>query len=194
MKRLLALATLAFLAAPASDAFAIQKPFQIGFGGGVSVPVNDAGDALKSGWHGTGMIRFNLPGLPLGLRGAFNYSRFDLDSDALGFGGTGQILSGLGNVVYSLPLPMLPIKPYITAGIGAFHIKTNPDDASGVPDPDSETKFGINAGVGVQFGLMGLNGFVEGKLENVYTEQGFSSSVTDEFRTQVIPVTFGIFF
>lgn len=170
----------------------IQKPFQLGLGGGVSVPVGDAADALKSGWHGTVIAKFSLPGLPLDLRALGSYKHFNLDSGNVGASGASKIISGLGNITYTMPLPG-PVKPYITAGLGAFNLKTSLD-TPGVPDPKSTTKFGIDAGAGVQFGLMGLHGFVEGKFENVYTDQGFSSAVSKNLKTQIIPVTFGIFF
>jgi opacity protein-like surface antigen len=187
-----AVATAASLAVWAGAASAIvPKPFQIGFGGGVSVPVSDAKDALKTGWHGTGILRLNMPGLPLDLRGAFSYSRFELDPASAGYDGTGRLLSGLANVTYTLPFPG-PLKPYLTAGLGAFNLKANPDSA-GVSSPDSKTHFGIDGGVGLQFGLMGVHGFIEGKLQNIYTDEGFSSAVTKDIKTQIIPVTFGIF-
>src|SRR5881396_1159166 len=169
----------------------LPKPFQIGFGGGVSVPVSDAKDALKTGWHGTGILRLNMPGLPVDLRGAFSYSRFKLDPASAGADGTGRLLSGLANVSYSLPFPG-PLKPYITAGLGAFNLKASPD-SPGATSTGSTTKFGIDGGVGVQFGLMGVHGFIEGKMQNIYTDQGFSSAVTKDINTQIIPVTFGIF-
>ena len=176
----------------ASATAMIQKPFQIGFGGGVSVPVGDAADALKSGWHGTAIVKFSLPGLPLDLRALASYKHFNLDPATVGSDGTSRIISGLGNITYTMPLPG-PVKPYITAGLGAFNTKTS-FDAAGAPDQGSTTKFGIDAGAGLQFGLMGLHGFVEGKFENVYTDQGFSTAVTKDLKTQIIPVTFGIFF
>ena len=170
----------------------IQKPFQIGFGGGVSVPVSDAADALKSGWHGTAILKFNLPGIPFDLRGLASYQHFALDSKAAGYDGVGKIISGLGNVTYTMPLPG-PVKPYITAGLGAFNVKTKYSNA-GITSPAAKTKFGIDAGAGIQFGLMGLNGFVEGKFENIYTDQGYNASITQNIKTQVIPVTFGVYF
>ena len=176
---------------PAAASAFVPKPFQIGFGGGVSVPVSDAKNALKTGWHGTGILRLNMPGLPFDLRGAFSYSHFKLDPASTGYEGTGRMLSGLGNVTYKLPFPG-PLKPYITAGLGAFNLKADPD-SSGAPSPASKTRFGIDGGVGVQFGLMGVHGFVEGKLQNIYTDQGFNSAVTKDINTQIIPVTFGIF-
>jgi len=169
-----------------------DKPVQIGFGGGVSVPLNDAADALKNGWHASGIVKFNLSGLPLDLRGSFNYTKFALDQAVTGYDGTGRILSGLGNVSYHLGL-FKPIEPYITAGLGAFNLKGDPESST-VTAPDSETKFGIDAGVGLQFALMGTHGFLEGKFQNVYTDQGFNQALTHDLKTQIVPVTFGVFF
>jgi len=167
------------------------KPITIGFGGGVSVPVSDAKDAFKSGWHGTGILKFRLPGMPFDLSGAFAYHRFKLDQSAVGFAGNGRILSGLGNATFNLPVPG-PIKPYITAGLGAFNVKADPD-SSGAQAAPSTTKFGIDGGAGVSFSLFGAHGFIEGKIENIYTDQGLNKAVVSDFKTQIIPVTFGIF-
>ena len=163
---------------------------QIGFGGGVSVPVSDAKNAFKSGFHGQGMVRWNLPKMPLSLRGTLGYERLDLKSVAGGATGSGSILSGLGNV--TLAFPVGPVKPYILAGLGAFNTRTN---VSGTPGT-SQTKFGIDGGVGLEFRLGALSGFIEGKLQNIYTDKGFSSALgsAKAFSTQIIPVTFGIFF
>jgi len=167
------------------------KPITIGFGGGVSVPVSDAKDAFKSGWHGTGIVKFSLPGIPVDLSGALAYHRFKLDQSAVGFAGNGRILSGLGNATFNLPVPG-PIKPYITAGLGAFNIKADPD-STGAPASSSTTKFGIDGGAGVSFSLFGAHGFIEGKIENIYTDQGLNKAVVSDFKTRIIPVTFGIF-
>jgi opacity protein-like surface antigen len=185
-------AAAAALACWAATASAIEKPFQFGFGGGATVPVGDAGDALKSGWHGTAIFRFNLPGSPIDIRGLASYRHFNLDPGTAGSDGSSKILSGLGNIAYKIPFAG-PVKPYITAGIGAFNVKTS-YDAAGVPDPASTTEFGIDVGAGVEFGLMGLSGFVEAKFENVYTNEGFNPAVTQDIDTQMIPVTFGVFF
>lgn len=169
------------------------KPVSIGFGGGVSVPVNDAGDAMKSGWHGSGIVRLNLPMMPFGLQGNFSYNRFKLDEQNVGFAGSGRILSGIADARFGLPIPG-PIKPYLLAGIGTYNIKADPDQ-SGAPAAKSTTEFGINGGAGVtiQFPGLPVNAFIEGKIENIYTDQGLSNAVTQDFKTQIIPVTFGIF-
>lgn len=189
------LLTLFFLLA-AGAAFASPlpvKPFEIGFGGGASVPVGDAKDAFKSGWHGSGIIRLNLPMMPFGLQGNFTYNHFKLDQQNTGFAGSGRILSGIADARFSLPIPG-PIKPYLLAGVGTYNLKADPDSA-GYSAGSSTTKFGINGGGGVTINFPGLpvHAFVEGKIENIYTDKGFNTAVTQDFKTQIIPVTFGIF-
>jgi opacity protein-like surface antigen len=169
------------------------KPFEIGFGGGATVPVSHAKDAFKTGWHGTGIVNLNVPMLPVGLSGSFSYHHFSLDKQSVGFGGSGRILAGMANATIGLPIPG-PIKPYITAGIGEFNIKANPD-STGAPATKSTTKFGIDGGAGVRISIpgTGVHAFVEGKIQNIYTDKGVNSAVVNDFKTQIIPVTFGIF-
>ena len=168
-------------------------PVELGIGGGASVPASDAKDALKSGWHASGIVRLNLPMMPFGLQGNFSYHHFTLDQQNVGFAGTGRILAGTADARFGLPIPG-PIKPYLLAGVGTYNIKADPDQA-GATASKSSTKFGINGGGGVTIHFPGLpvNAFVEGKIENIYTDQGLNSAVTQDFKTQIIPVTFGIF-
>jgi len=168
-------------------------PLQLGFGGGASVPVSDAKHAFKSGWHGSGILRLNVPMIPFGLQGNFTYNHFKLDQPNVGFGGSSRILSGIADARFGLPIPG-PIKPYLLAGVGAYNIKADPDSA-GAPDIASTTKFGINAGGGLNIKFPGIpvHAFIEGKLENIYTDQGVNTAVTQNLKTQIIPVTFGIF-
>ena len=167
-------------------------PVQLGFGGGASVPVSDAKHAFKSGWHGSGIIRLNVPMMPFGLQGNFTYNHFKLDQPNVGFGGSSRILSGIADARFGLPIPG-PIKPYLLAGVGGYNIKADPDSA-GITSA-STTKFGINAGagLGIKFPGIPVHAFIEGKLENIYTDQGENTAVTKNLKTQIIPVTFGIF-
>ncbi len=195
MKTRLALIVPLLLLAGVSIASA--SPVEIGFGGGVSVPVSDTKDVLKSGWHGTGIVNLNMPMLPFGLSGSFSYHHFALDhpSGTLGMGGSGRILAGLANATFAIPIPG-PIKPYLTAGIGAFNVKANPDSTTTPATAiKSTTKFGIDGGAGVKISIPGtrVHAFVEGKFENIYTDQGLNGSVVNNLKTQIVPVTFGIF-
>ncbi|MBI1797310.1 MAG: porin family protein [Candidatus Eisenbacteria bacterium] len=162
-----------------------------GFGGGLSVPVSDAKDAFKTGFHGKGWVSFSPPRLPFGLRAALGYEKLDFKAPPTtptATQGTGSVLSGLGDI--TLGFPVGPIKPYVLAGVGAFNFKA--DDGTGTST--SKTQFGINGGVGVELRLGQISAFVEGRVENIYTDKGLNSAFGSlkTFQTQIIPVTFGI--
>jgi opacity protein-like surface antigen len=158
----------------------------IGVGGGMSVPVSEAGNAFDSGFHLQGFARLNTPSLPVMPRFDLNFSKFDLNQQ-LGVPGSSQILSALGNLQMTV-LPLGPVRPYIIAGLGAYHLKT---ETSGIsPSSVSDTRFGINGGAGVALNLGKLHGFVEGRVDNVVTEKG----MIDDDQIQVVPVTFGLTF
>jgi hypothetical protein len=155
---------------------------RFGFGGGMSVPTRNAGDALNTGVNGQAYLLIDTGVLPP-LRFNLGYQRFKF-SDALA-GPTAEhsnILSGVGGFSMNL-IRLGPVRTYITAGLGAFNIS-----ASG--GGSSSTKFGIDGGAGLAIKLGRLEGFVEGRVQNVYTDTGF----INEKNIQSIPVTFGILF
>jgi opacity protein-like surface antigen len=155
------------------------KPFEIGVGGGISTPVGRAKDAYKTGWHATGVLRLHIPMLPFGLNGSFSYHHFPL-TQAAG-SGSGRILAGVANAMFSSPLPG-PLKPYFLAGVGTYNSKANPDTPG--PASQSTTKFGIDAGAGATISLPGVHGFVEARIENIFSDP----------QTRIVPVTVGILF
>jgi hypothetical protein len=63
------------------------KMVQFGLGGGMSVPVGDAENALKEGFHLRGIVKVKPPVFPLALRGALGYQKFDMNSLPLGSDG-----------------------------------------------------------------------------------------------------------
>jgi opacity protein-like surface antigen len=162
-----------------------------GVGGGVSVPVGDAKDAFKNGFNGQGFARLNLKALPISPRIDFTFTQFDLASAKLavpGASGTGQILAGVANLQFSL-MNSGPVRPYLVAGVGAYSLK---NDITGVPGTTSttDTRLGVNGGAGVLFKLGLISAYVEGRVDNVFTEKG---PITAD-QVQVVPVTFGIVF
>jgi opacity protein-like surface antigen len=179
----------------ASSALAQQgetgKMLQLGIGGGISLPVSDTKDAFKDGFHIRGILEVKPPMFPLGLRGALGYQKFDLSHAPAGTTGSGNILSGLGGITLGMWLG--PLRPYVTAGLGAFRVETKVD-STGTEGSTHQTKFGIDGGAGVQFKLASLKGFLEGRIENVYTDQGFDTSIFKKNSTRIIPVTFGLMF
>lgn len=194
MSRWIATAAL-FVLVSASTAHALPGPagkmLELGIGGGVSLPVSHAKDALKDGYHIRGIVQVKPPMFPLGLRGALGYQKFDLDHAPAGTTGTGNILSGMGGI--TLGISVGPIRPYVTASLGAFRVETKVD-STGVEGSTHETKFGIDGGAGVRFKLASIHGFMEARVENVYTDQGFDTSIFEKNSTRIIPVTFGLMF
>jgi hypothetical protein len=173
------------------------SPLSFGVGGGITMPTNGTGDVLQNGFHIRGLAEMHVPALPFGLRGALGYQKMDL-KDALQAasgvtGGQSQILSGLGGIT----LPIMgsgPIRPYITASLGAFHITGQASDSTGATVSKSTTQFGIDGGAGIKFGMGAAHGFVEARLENVYTQAGWNPAMTSLKEARFIPVTFGLNF
>ena len=159
----------------------------VGVGGGMSVPVSDAGDAFNNGFNVQGFARLNVPKLPVMPRFDLNFSRLAIDESQVGIPGTQQILSGLANLQVSV-LPLGPVRPYVVAGLGAYNLKTETEGVT--PTSESKTHFGINGGAGVALHLGMINGFIEGRVDNVYTEEG----AIDANQVQFVPVTFGLTF
>jgi len=163
-----------------------SRLLSFGIGGGVSVPTSDAADAFKNGVSGQAFVCLNLAGLPIRPRVDVTFQKFDLKDAAItgpapptsgSATGTGSVLSGIANV--QVPLMRGAFRPYLVAGLGAYSVKTG---------DTSKTQFGINGGAGVTYRLSVVSLYVEGRVDNVYTDQG----VIDAKSIQVIPVTFGL--
>lgn len=164
-----------------------QRMVRIGFGGGMTVPVSDAGEALKSGINGQGFLLVNAGGIP--LRFNLGYQKFDFEEAILG-GATGEstMLSGVAGVSFDL-VRAGPVTPYITAGLGAFSL-TEEISTGQFSGETTNTRFGIDGGAGIRLRLGRLEAFAEGRIQNVYTEAGAIDTKT----IRAVPVTFGILF
>ncbi len=177
-----------------------RKLIRVGLGGGMSVPTNDASDAFKNGVNAQAYVLVSPPMLPT-LRFNLGYQKFnfkDTFRDALlgpggappaaGAEGQTTMLSGVGAISMTV-LPLGPVRGYVTAGVGAFHIKDLLQQSSG-DSTVSNTRFGIDGGAGIALKLGRLEAFAEGRMQNVYTQEGWidTKSIT------AIPVTFGILF
>jgi hypothetical protein len=162
---------------------------RIGFGGGMSVPTNHAADALKNGVNGEGFLLVDLRVLPP-IRLNLGYQKFDYKQLITGQPvGSTSMLSGSGGLSITV-IPFGPIRPYVTAGLGAFRISDDFQNAPATATPTSSIKFGIDGGAGVRIKFGRLEAFVEGKVQNVYTDQG----VIDKKTITSIPVAFGVLF
>jgi hypothetical protein len=190
---ILAAAVLAATAMLAPSSVHAQGPpvessrlLSFGLGGGVSVPVSDAKDAFKNGVNGQGFVRLNLAALPIRPRLDFTFQKFDRKSvsvtgPAIPNAGTSSVLAGVANI--QVPLHRGTIEPYVVVGLGAYNVKSDSASTS-----TSKTQFGVNGGAGlvVRLGIVSL--YLEGRIDNVYSNSG----VIDTKTIQVVPVTFGL--
>jgi hypothetical protein len=170
-----------------------SRPVRIMVGGGASVPTGDFSNVYKTGYNVQGSLLINFAGFPINLRTDVNYSQLKL-KDLLAQpvpGGSAygddaaKLLGGLVNL--SIPLGVGPIRPYVMAGLGAFNVDYG---QVGTTPGESSVEFAVNGGAGIMLKLFGIEAFIEGRVNNVYTDKG----VIDTKSIQMIPVTFGIIF
>ncbi len=170
-----------------------QHLVRIGAAGGVVVPTAGTRAALKSGVHAQAFLLVNLlRGVP--LRFNLGYQKFDL-KQALNGAGTGtlpdtgntQILAGVAGT--QIDLLHGTVRPYITLGLGGFDVRSLMNAAAG-PSTVSQMKFGVDGGAGLAIRIGRLDAFVEGHLQNVYTDRGLIAAKS----IQAVPVSFGVLF
>ena len=163
-----------------------QHRIRVGLGGGMDVPTSSAGDVFRSGMHGQGFVLINLGVLPA-IRLNLGYSRFNF-KDAMASGVTGGDTRVLGGVA-GMKIDLLPgpVRPYLLAGVGAFNVQSTVLTADG-SSTASQTKLGVDGGAGLSFHLGRVNAFVEGRVQNIYTDQG----AIDPKSIRSVPVTSGV--
>lgn len=169
----------------------------LGFSGGMAVPTGNGSANVKSGVGGRGFLLVQLPGGFPSLRFDLGYQRFNLKNallgtegvDPLGTTGTNQVLSGVGGLTINLLHG--PVRPYLTAGIGGFEVKTNIDSSAiGSPVSKSQFNFGIDGGAGLAFQFGRVGAFTEGRVQNVYTKDG--GFIKSAKSIQSVLVSFGL--
>jgi hypothetical protein len=176
------------------------RTVRLAIGGGVSVPTGDYKKVFENGVNARGSLLFNLGGLPFQLRADLDFNRFTATNTQFVTPTTGipqqtdldleqQMIGGLGNITIPI-LPLGPIAVYATGGVGAFHLTSTVTGTPNDQPSTSTTKFGFDAGGGISLRLGRIDGFIEGRIQNVYTEKG----AIDLKSVKVIPVTFGIIF
>jgi hypothetical protein len=179
----------------ASTGFAQQQLannyiLSLGVGGGATIPTGNGGSSVKTGINGQAYALVQLPGF-FALRFNFGYQKFDYNlNNSLGATpGTREILSGVGGL--QINLLHGPVRPYITAGVGAFELK-GPTDSSVTTTSStmSRINFGIDAGAGLALAMGRVSAFVEGRVQNVYTKDG--GFIKSAKQINVVPVTFGL--
>jgi hypothetical protein len=172
----LALGLAAATTAEAQDA-AGTRSVSFAIAGGATVPVGDVGDFYDTGFNLMGSVNVQPAFLPVGARFDVMYHSLGGKDGLLSDGADLNILGGNANVVLTVANTGT-VRPYVLGGVGLYNL-----DFNGVGD--NETKFGLNGGGGIEFGVGGFNTFVEARLHSIFTE---------DTKVNLVPVVFGIRF
>ncbi len=178
----------AVLVTSASAAHAGDMTF--GLNGGVAVPMGDFGDAFKLGFGGGVYADYWIkPTYAFGadINGSF-FSAKDDQLDALktafpAYPDPSAKANLINFGVHGLWAPSMEgasMKPYITYGVGMYHIASKIEDSDpSVNFDDSENKIGINGGAGVDFAASEMMTVgVGAKFHHVLTEDEATQFIT----------------
>lgn len=186
LSRLFALG-IAFTLAPGAAGAQQQSPFTFGVAGSVTVPlgegaVGDAGPSLSPGWQGMGLFQVRPFGTNLGFQLDGTYQR--VGATALSFAGRQQFNS-TANVVYEFGhTRTTKVVPYVIGGAGVYSFRGRFDSSS--------TRFGLNAGAGLNLNFGPGSLFLESRFHNVFGA-GFNADGSST-SAQLIPITAGFKF
>jgi opacity protein-like surface antigen len=161
------------------------QAMSFGVGGGIVVPTGTLSDGNSTGYSGSALVRVQPPASPVGFQVDAFYTRFGLE----GVDGHSRMIGGTANAVFAFPGASMA-RPYLIGGLGLYNGKTTID---GLGSSDSQTKFGINAGAGFDFGLGKAKLFAEGRFHAIM--KGVPDGTTgDEKTAYMIPLTVGLRF
>jgi hypothetical protein len=157
----------------------LQAQARFSLGAGAGVPLGTFDDVVKLGWQADGAVSFVPRDLPVGVQLDFAYGQF---SDETPFDIKNQLIYGTADAVYRFQSAVSTrFHPYLLAGVGVYNSKETGDDALG----GSSTKFGINAGAGLEFRAGNAVLFLESRFHNVFSEGP---------NVKFVPFNFGIRF
>ena len=170
---LLSLVVVSGMIALATSPAAAQKA-RLSLGVGGVVPSGDYSTLDNTGWHLLGALELGIPHSPVSARADVVYGQTSHQGGLLT--GSTKLTGGMADAVYHIGAPMVPVRLYVLAGLGYYHV-----DISG--SSESKPAFGGGAGVSLGFGPMHV--FGEGRFITVRT----SNSPMNFF-----PVTVGFTF
>ena len=164
-----------------------QSPFTFGVAGSVTVPLGDpgsgdAGPSLAPGWQGMGLFQVHPFNNTLGFQLDGTYQR--VGATALSFAGRQQFNS-TANVIYEFGRTRTTkVVPYVIGGAGVYSFRGRFDSSS--------TRFGLNAGAGLNLNFGPGSLFLESRFHNVFGA-GFNADGSST-SARLIPITAGFKF
>ncbi len=148
MKKLSVCVVLLLMSAPL---FAAGTGLGIGATGGIEMMMNgDSENFMAIG----GIVDFSMPGMPIALRGGFEYAWKNFEGDI-----SSKVMLILLAAQYNIVLPGAPMSFYI--GAGGEMAMTSVDFPDPLPDPDSETNFGFLVYGGACYNMGNIGIFAE---------------------------------
>lgn len=186
MKRLSQLIAVSALASIVLSAqAAAQKTYALGIGGGVAMPVGKLKETQDIGFNGIVALALGVAELPIGVRVDGIYNRFSRKNSVSALSGPAntysfRIAGVLGNLIYAFP--GTSSKSYILAGGGLYNTRLD------VAGSKSENHFGLNAGLGVTFGLGPIASFAETRYHFISREPAKGGVI------HFVPITLGLMF
>lgn len=176
--------------------------FYWGLGGGGAIPGDNLEGGFDTGFNATLLTGWQAYGSPWGMRFDATYNQLSggiingVEMD------DASVISGMLDATFDVPWGAAARSGiYLLGGVGIHRIGGFDIDDEDIDDildrnndgePDEPeiileptTDFGVNAGLGVRFGLGGSSLFLEGRWVNVFTETN---------STRLYPVVLGITF
>jgi hypothetical protein len=154
----------------------LGSPVSFGIAGGASIPLGDFSNFAATGWHAGGLLEWNTPASPIGVRVEGVYHRFGEKA-----GNYPSIIAGLLNVFWNFPMTQpYTVRPYLIGGAGIYNERCD--------GCQSQTKAGLNGGGGITIPLSGFSTFVEARFHIVFDSNAGASNST------FVPISVGIRF
>lgn len=160
------------------------NPVSFGVFAGASVPLGDFADFASTGWHAGGMLQWNSPSAPIGIRVDGAYHDFGVDADFADQEANPSMIVGTINGVWMFPSTST-VRPYLIGGGGIYN-----ERCSGC---DSQTKLGLNGGLGITVPLSGITTVIEARFHMVFDSEDTTGGGSTS-NTTFIPISVGILF
>lgn len=171
-KAILAGVLVALVAVTAPVSAQSTGSWQLGLGGGVTLPVGSASDAYKMGYHGTALVGYRPAASKIWVGLDAQYHHFTEKT----VGASANSFAAFGRLNYDAAANI-----YLLGGVGLWRTESK-YTVSGASFKATNSNMAIEAGAGV---TIGKNLFLEGKFINVFASNNHQSFV---------PITFGIHF
>ena len=174
------------IALPSSLAAQATTRPTFGVSAGASFPTGDFAKEVSTGFDVAAHIGFRPALSPIGLRVEGMYDQFDLKNT--GGDVRAKILAGTANaVIMSSSAPGM-LRPYFIGGVGVYNLKVSSSSLNA--SSNSETKFGVNGGAGLDLALSGINVFAEARYHYMFTKDNSTGAVNTGFVPLVVGVRF----